>query len=1232
MDRETRSRIQRATQTARELLEHEYAEQLEGFFDIRLDGTVAAGLGEHLDAAQRVLREKLVTAVEHQCAGGMAKADAVGTYLQEAAFTTLNRFVALKMLEARAFVKECISRADHSTGFKEFSGLAPGLVQLPDRGYRIYIESAFDEIGREVRVLFDRRDTASLLWPRWQALFALLRILNSGELDSAWAEDETLGWVYQYFNRDDERRKMRARSQAPRNSGELAVRNQFFTPRYVVRFLTDNTLGRIWYEMRQGDTQLTALDYLSCRSNEIFLDEGVCLPDELDGTDEQFRSEEGFQHPLHVPFRPKKDPRDIRVLDPACGSGHFLLYAFDLFVAIYEEAWADEAAPKSNLTGNTLREDFPDLDSLHGAVAALILRHNLYGIDIDARCAQIAALSLWMRAQRGSKDPVGIPRLVSPAIQRTNIVVAEPMPGEVELRREFIATLGPRLGSLMSRLFERMELAGEVGFLLRLEDDIRDAVREIYGEHGSLFRASDQHRWLEAEREMLRALSAYTDRVVDGRAFRRRLFADDAEQGFGLIELCTQRYDVILMNPPFGLGTKRTKSLLKRLYPDTWTDLYSAFVSRTLELLSPGAALGAITSNLWLSIKRQVSLRALVSGPKRLRIVADLGGGVLDDATVNTSLSVIDNVPSCPAHTVAFYICRDPDLREKVLAETPQSFVRLSRFAKIPATPFCFYLGHERLLLWSKLAERLDPHLALTYIGNSTFDNFRFLRAHWEVPAETFGTGWMRYDKGGFFQPFFNPSVLVWRFENRAAENRAFQISSYGTDAQVAQSSKHWGKGGLCYSRATSIGFSPRVLAGEHVVNDKSIAVIPNQKAQGMAILALLSSTSIQDLLLAFGYHRSIEKGAVASLPVGRSTFREHSAHLADLALRAFRAMWRLEATVETSPVFLRPALNDERVCEIQCVLGSLKRIDVLVSRLLYRDRDIAPLSIPKTVLVEKALIGRFGEGGCLMERLSYGVGVVFGRWNFSRLWDELDTVVPDDPFGALPERQPGTDGRIDLVTPRRIAHLDEGHEADLVALLKDAVGELVDDPGGSPEIRELLTDNFFAEHIASYSQSGRSAPIYWQIAPTSASYSVWLYYERLDGDTFYTVLNDYVSPKLEHEERTLRRLVRDAGSNPTTGQRSESDIQQGFIAGLRVFRDEVAMIAPLWKPNREDGVIINFAPLWRLVPQNRAWQKECKTIWEAVVAGDYDWAHLAMHVNIRSTGVGGLDTSGTVW
>jgi hypothetical protein len=617
------------------LLEREYAAQLEGFFDIGLDRPVAGLPGSHLNARERLVRAKIVAAIERLGAAGDA-AEGVSAFLREAAFTTLNRFVALKMLEARGLIQQCISRGEESVGFKEFSALAPGLIELPDHGYRLYIESIFDEIAREVRVLFDRRDPAGLLWPRRKALLELLEILNHPDLAAAWAEDETIGWVYQYFNSHEEREAMRTASPAPRNSRELAVRNQFFTPRYVVRFLTDNTLGRIWYEMRRGRTRLSELPYLVRHPHEIFLSEGEKAP--VSAAQGRRGRDEPLARPVPIPFRAGKDPRDIRVLDPACGSGHFLLYAFDLLLIIYEEAWADDAWPPSEATGRSLREDYPSLDELHSALPGLILRHNLHGIDIDARCAQIAALALWLRAQRAYND-LGIARHARPPIRKTNIVVAEPMPGDPRLRREFAAALEPKLGALVERVFESMEPAGEAGSLLRIEEDLEKAVRELHSGFGDdLFRSQTRLIWQRAMEKLLLALERIAERSADSSAFKRRLFAEDTGRGLGFIELCRQRYDVVLMNPPFGAFPERLRSWAASVWPRTKNDILGAFVERGLQLLHPGGRLGAITSRtaFFLPSFRKWREEVLLKHAPPV-VVADLGHGVMDDAMVEAA-------------------------------------------------------------------------------------------------------------------------------------------------------------------------------------------------------------------------------------------------------------------------------------------------------------------------------------------------------------------------------------------------------------------------------------------------------------------------------------------------------------------------------------------------------------------------------------------------------------------
>jgi len=633
VEKEQRQKLERLTQAARRLLEQEFREQLEGRYDVLLDGRIGLAPGAHLSEQERVVWQRIVAAIAHRRRPGVSSAEAVMGYRREAAFHTLNRFVALKMLEARKLVQECISRGEESAGFKEFCGLAPGLVQVPDKGYRLYIESLLDELGRQVKVLFNRRDPATLLWPRRQAFTTLLELLNDPELAAVWQEDETIGWVYQYFNGEDERRQMRAESQAPRNSRELAVRNQFFTPRYVVQFLTDNSLGQLWCEMRQGNTRLAELDYLVKDSER--------LP------------------------RPAKDPRDLRLLDPACGSGHFLLYGFDLLAGdpsrglagIYLEAWRAEEQPPSQATGHSLRHDYPTEEALLKAVPELILRHNLHGVDIDPRAAQIAALALWMRAQRGFQE-AGISAAERLPIRRTNVVTAEPMPGDQLLVLEFSSGLEPRvLGELFQQMVEAMQLAGELGSLLRidraLESAVAEARRQFLAEEQlqlpvfepstrqlgfDLSGISEASFFDSAEERIVAALATYAAQAPATMTVRRHLFAEDAAQGIAFIDLIRQRYDVVVMNPPFGAASLAAKREFEAAYPRTKNDLYAAFVERGIELLHPGGYLGAITSRTGFflsSFQRWREEVLLQEAPPT--VFADLGQGVLDSAMVEVA-------------------------------------------------------------------------------------------------------------------------------------------------------------------------------------------------------------------------------------------------------------------------------------------------------------------------------------------------------------------------------------------------------------------------------------------------------------------------------------------------------------------------------------------------------------------------------------------------------------------
>lgn len=1246
MDRETRNRIQRATQAARELLEHEYAEQLEGVFDIRLDGTIATEPGEHLDAPHRVLRRKLVTAVEHQRTSGMSKADAVTSYLREAAFTTLNRFVALKMLEARDLVQECISRGDQSAGFKEFTGLAPGLVQHPDHGYRVYIESLFDEIGREVRVLFDRRDPASLLWPRRQGLIDLLGILNASELAPVWGEDETIGWVYQYFNSDDERKQMRAESQAPRNSRELAVRNQFFTPRYVVQFLTDNTLGRIWYEMRKGETRLGSLEYLARPPHEAFLGEGDEPPTDPNSSDNDAIQGTLEERPTYVEYRPKKDPRDLRILDPACGSGHFLLYTFDLLLEIYEEAWADGDSPAFETTAQTLREDFPELKALKAAAPGLILRHNLHGIDIDARCAQIAALALWMRAQRAFKD-LGISRAARPPIQKTNIVVAEPMPGDAELRREFAATLEPKLRQLVERVFGRMDLAGEAGSLLRIEDDIRDAVQEIHGGHGELFEASDEELWREAEEDVLQALQAYSESAANVRSYQRRLFAEDAARGLGFIDLCGQKYQVVLMNPPFGTPSTAVLQAFEGHYIGIRHDLATAFLDRA-RALAANDNIGAITTRtpFFLSYLSAWRERFLYREPT-WAVFADFGVGVLD-ALVETAAYCLHKGDG---ESTFIRLLGEPNKSESLrrgvssTCDHKCSRRRLDELAAFPKGALAYWAPRGVAQAFASMSPTRGQDREI-YIGAATLDDFRFTRLRWEVPTEAepdCSRVWVPYSNGGSYNPFVASCATVLNWASDGHELKAF-VADYRARkgfsphwTAVLNSSEQYFRPGITFSRRPHGMGSFWALPDNAIFGNTGVAMFDRPELMP-ADLAVLNSTTYAGMVSYLmprgteGANTTLkyELGYVASTPFPNIP-EAAGRRLTALAERAIDLVLHALSTNEVSEFFgLGRRDGGQWPPLVHSLLGHRALIARLADAFTQVLRDIDELVVEQYSrcfegdFAEPQFIGASMRGDLkhaaltppddkdvTWRLLSLSVGVLFGRWS-----TPSDSCVPRWLGRGIEGRYEQSLADSGLSEPAEVDVLvtDAGHDDDLATRVRAVLihlGVSAHDADGT--LRGI--HSLFDWHLGLYSAVKRKAPIYWQLATPTASYSVWLYYHRLTPDTLYRLLHDYATPKQQHEERKLTSLTQGVGPKVSASQRKEIDAQERFVAELRAFHEELARVAPLWNPDLNDGVIINFAPLWRLVPHHRAWQKDCKKVWDKLVKGDYDWAHLAMHL-----------------
>jgi hypothetical protein len=550
-------------------------------------------------------------------------------------------------------------------------------------------------------------------------------------------------------------------------------------------------------------------------------------------------------------------------------------------------------------------------------------------------------------------------------------------------------------------------------------------------------------------------------------------------------------------------------------------------------------------------------------------------------------------------------------------------------FRTVPGSPFAYWVSERLQALFRELPP-FEAEGRVAKVGLQTSDDFRFVRLWTEVPEQALGATWFPFAKGGRFSPFYADVFLVVKWARDGAELWAF-------DRAFVRNQDHFLRPGLTWPLRTN-GLSFRAMPAGCVFGHKGpAAFVDGDSTDDLLALGAIVNSQIFGYLVAVQLARtelaqSYEVGLIQQTPIPILS-DESTTVLAQIARRAWSLKRSLDTGNETSHAFLLPPGVNAKVTAIDAaavereLAGIQAQIDDLTFNLYgISAEDRATIEAPTKAATSGSDESEtesddadegdddtsVGDGSAALG--SWLVGVAFGRFD-PRLATGERAIPPEpEPFDPLPSRSPGMypEGEEPADRPDILVD-DEGHAADLAARAV-AVAERV--KIDAPEnLRAWLAKEFFPLHIKMYSKSRRKAPIYWQLATPSASYSVWLYIHAFSKDTLFRVQNDYVAPKLAHEERRLESLTHELRDGATAAQRKQLAAQDALVEELRAFLDEVKRVAPLWKPNLDDGVIINFAPLWRLVPQNKAWQKELKSTWDALCEGKYDWAHLAMHL-----------------
>lgn len=1263
MDQAIRHKIRNAVIQGRTLLENTAREELQGRFGIYVSGKDKAITIEddirmgHLDQDERETRKALLEHLSLLRKGRSPAESELDQFIREIAFTWLNRFVAFKMLEAHNLLRETVTRLENSNGFKmwltepgneaHLSDYEKGDLPQNGRGegprqkaYRYFLLTQCGRLSGEIRILFDPDILPSRFLPQPRVLKELMGILNDPELAVVWqaGNEETVGWVYQGFNEQEKKDiffrlyKKKEKSQYK----DIPAATQLFTPRWIVRFLVENTLGCLWLEIHPDSELATSLEYVVSAGRETVDRE------EIPGN--------SFI----------KSVKEIKFLDPACGTMHFGLVAFDLFAEMYREE-----------IENAGRPGWPEKPSVasKGDIPAAIITYNIHGIDIDLRAVQLSALTLYLKAKTLNPEArLGESRL---ACANVHMLDGDNLTQFVEQIK-----LGPIYRRILTALQARLKDSEQLGSLLRLEEEIRALIEQekkhfinegsqpdLFGLHKEQFEteADQSEFWDNLEFQIDHDLDTFARNHAGGRS-EQSFFAGETTKGLRLLKLMAQRYEVVVTNPPYMTSRNMNqvlKSLAQKQYPIAKFDLYACFIQRCSEWISNQGRMGMIAQQSFMFISSYEKLREYLRMRIVIEVVPHVGPRAFEEVAgekVNTVMFVFrrEDDPETRQNAIGAYfrLVKEPDSEakqrrfEEALANLRTGkndpivyHYRQGDFDAILGSPWVYWItpGLRKVFeTFPKLGEIAQPRQGL-----ATADNFRFLRYWWEPGVEHIAFGirdaeeaqqadkrWFPYMKGGGFRRWYGNQEYVVNWEHNGKEICNFIDPITRKTYSRPQNIDCYFRRGVTYSYLASCNFSARLSSGGFIFDVAGSSLFPEDIS---LVLAILNSRFALYALRLINPTVNFQVGDLARLPVP-CVSSDILRHLVDRAIALAKADSEDD---ETTWDFIAPPDWKDGIHKIDERRARLAEIERKIDEEVYRLYGISDED-RRAIETELAEGGTSSEGGEAEENDPNVLGEkesaepVWSCTDLAKAWISYCVGVVMGQFRPNTEDGLGR-GRINREKAKQLSALtdadgllvvDPAHSDDLAAKVLSALelmvgeentAELVNEALGNSgdsitRLRDYLADRFFKEHVRKY----RKRPIYWYLRSARGNYGLWLYYHRLDKDILFKALLNYVEPKIRLEEdrlKTLRIRKEAAGSSGREAKQIEKDIDrlEQFVSELLDFADRLRRVAKLHLDfDLNDGVVLNIAPLWELAP----W-KEAKENWEDLVEGKYEWSSI---------------------
>lgn len=911
---------------------------------------------------------------------------------------------------------------------------------------------------------------------------------------------EVIGWLYQFYisERKDE---VFAGFKKNKKAGadEIPAATQLFTPHWIVRYLVENSVGRLWMLNHPESRLVDLMDYYIAPVDE------------------------------ETDFLKITSPEELTVIDPACGSGHMLTYAFDLLYAIYEE----EGYSPSQIPG-------------------LILTNNLYGTEIDPRAGALAAFALTMKAV--AKRKLFLKNPVAP-----KICVLEPISFSADELSYLVTTDGHR--DAEEGFWNQFAEADTLGSLIQPDRTLTVRLTDhlaTLGDEGDIFRADALNRAVQAIQQA---------------------------------EILLPGYSVVVANPPY-MGTRNMgdalRSSAESAYPNTSGDLCTMFMERALALVPANGLAALVVSESWLFNSTYAAFRKdlhHVAGPVLTACIDKTAFGV----RLNTAATLFQRSRSA-GHSQFFRVSQEALASGPITTLPPSGaeifLARVQRFLDVPGGAFVFDMPPPLLALYGKSDILADVHDAKQ--GLATGNNNRFLRYWWEVSrsrvsygiesreeAQRSGCLWFPYNKGGTPVPWWGNQDHVIAFDD---EN--FQLLSKLGNKLPSRS--RYFKPSITWSNIGSSGARFRYLPTGFVFDVSGMSLFVEDETEKLEVLGYLNSQMVRKGLDVLAPTLNYQVGDVARLPLvhgGRD--HERVAELVELT----RADWTESETAHAFQSNPLVVLEDSSLVAATADADRSRRSRS--ARILaleeasneYWESRIAALSgfdrnsFPPFVARQLELKPVAQD---VADLVSFAVGCMFGRYSLDVpgliLADQGETLQDYLAKVPSPTFPPDADNVIPIVD-------GDWFEDDIVErfrqFLRAAFGEehfeenlrFVTETLGVKQLRDYFVKSFYKDHVKRY----KKRPIYWLFSSPKGSFNALIYMHRYTPSTVSTVLT-YLREYVTKLESALQQAER-------AGNAKEADRLRKILVELNEYEHDT--LFPKASENividLDDGVKVNY-------------------------------------------------------